>query len=185
MKNVIQNGDVKDHAVTSGEVSIAAGDVVNIGQMCGVAATSGTYANSDSVAVNLKGVYELPKNNNLVITEGDELFWDTTAKEVTKTKTDKPLGIAWSSEIDVATTVEVLLVPKKGDQNTSLGQAANVAFSAGANLTAVPGSFADEAAVQTYLVTLRGDIETRLDAIDTALLAEIAALKAAGLQATS
>lgn len=32
--------------------------------------------------------------------------------------------------------------------------------------TAVPGTFADEAAVQTYLVTLRAEVEARMDAIE-------------------
>lgn len=39
-------------------------------------------------------------------------------------------------------------------------------FGATANLTAVPGSFADLAAVQVYLTTLRSEIEARLDAHD-------------------
>jgi hypothetical protein len=44
------------------------------------------------------------------------------------------------------------------------------AIAAGANLTAVPATFADLAAVQTYLVTLRGEIEVRLDALEVAAL---------------
>jgi hypothetical protein len=62
------------------------------------------------------------------------------------------------------------------------------AYVAGTNLTAVPGSFADEAAVQTYLVTLRAEIETRLDALDaetaehiTTVNALLAVLRTAGI----
>lgn len=65
-------------------------------------------------------------------------------------------------------------------------QAATVAaIGATSNLTAVPGSFADLAAVQTYLVTLRSEAEARLDAIETKVDALLAALKTAGLVATS
>jgi hypothetical protein len=47
------------------------------------------------------------------------------------------------------------------------------------NLTAVPGSFADLAAVQAYLVTLRADTEARLDAIEAKVDAVITKLIAA------
>lgn len=48
------------------------------------------------------------------------------------------------------------------------------------NITAVPGSFADLPAVQTYLVTLRTDIEARLDAIEAKLDALIGAVPGIG-----
>ena len=45
-------------------------------------------------------------------------------------------------------------------------------------LTAVPGVFADEAAVQTYLVTLRANTEARLDVIEGKVDEILEALKA-------
>ena len=43
-------------------------------------------------------------------------------------------------------------------------------FTAGADLTSVPGSFATLADVQSYLATVIPEIETRLDAIEDALI---------------
>jgi len=45
-------------------------------------------------------------------------------------------------------------------------------------LTAVPASFANEAEVQTYLVTLRANVEARLDVLDAKVDELIGALKA-------
>ncbi len=55
------------------------------------------------------------------------------------------------------------------------------------NITAVPGSFADAAAVQTYLAgaNMVPRIESRLDVIEAKVDAVIAALIAAGLMAAS
>ena len=53
------------------------------------------------------------------------------------------------------------------------------------NLTAVPGSFADLAAVRTYLVTHVAEVEARLDAVEAKVDAVIAALKAANLMASA
>lgn len=59
------------------------------------------------------------------------------------------------------------------------------ALAATTNLTAVPGSFADLAAVQTYLAgaNMVPNIETRLDNLEAKVNAVIAALKTAGLMA--
>lgn len=46
-----------------------------------------------------------------------------------------------------------------------------------ANLTAVPASFADLPAVQTYLVTLRANVESRLDVVENKIDAILNALK--------
>jgi hypothetical protein len=65
-------------------------------------------------------------------------------------------------------------------RNTSalkVGAVANL--SASTNVTAVPGSFADEAAVKTYLDLAVPIIETRLDNIETKLNALLTALRAA------
>lgn len=45
------------------------------------------------------------------------------------------------------------------------------------NLTAVPASFASEVEVQTYLVTLRANVEARLDAVESKIDAILNALK--------
>lgn len=179
MKNFIQTGEIFPHTVTSGEATINPGDVVVEGNLIGIAQTGGTYALSSIVTVKRSGVYKLAKAAPLVITKGDKIYWDATAKKVTKTASDRLLGVAWEGATENATTVEVLLEP--GDEASQV--AAEVNYTAGANLTAVPGSFADEAAVKSYLDTHVPEVEDRLDAIDTALGDILTNLKAAGLMA--
>lgn len=53
------------------------------------------------------------------------------------------------------------------------------------NLTAVPGSFADLAAVQTFFATHRAEVEARLDAIEAKVDAILTALKSGGIMASS
>ena len=216
MQNYIQKGNVIDYTVPSG-VTITAGQIVNIGQMSGVAANDGVE--DDVIAVNLEGVFEVEKTTSLAITAGDELFVNATTKKATKTNTDKVLGIAWANAATNDTTVLVKLIAKKGDQNTTLTQAANVAaLGITNNLTALavtPVTFTgaataggsspsasnvndaidalaaevktavDAKADNADVETLRTEVEARLDAIEAKVDAEIAALKAAGLQASS
>ncbi len=107
MKNYIQNGEAVNYLVPV-STTIVAGDVVAIGtNLTGVAVTSGTTG--DTIVVNLCGVYELSKDAPLVITQGDKLFWNTTNKEITKTVTDRPIGVAWAGAASADTTVQVLL----------------------------------------------------------------------------
>lgn len=182
MKNYIQNGEVYTKVAPEG--GIASGELVNIGAMTGVAATSGLEG--DKVAVNLEGVFEVEKTTGVAMTAGDELYVNTTTKKATKVSTDKALGICWESADSGDTKVVVKLQGKKGDANGTLGQAANVtALGSTTNMTAVPGSFADVAAVRTYFITHLSEDEARLDAIEAKVDAVIAALKTAGLMATS
>lgn len=65
-----------------------------------------------------------------------------------------------------------------------LGQAARVtALGTTANLTAIPGSFANLTAAQTAVTTLKSEAETRLDNAEAKIDAVIAALRASGLMA--
>lgn len=67
---------------------------------------------------------------------------------------------------------------------TVASEAANVAaIGASTNITAVPGSFADLAAVQTYLAgaNMVPNIEARLDALETKVNAILTGMKAADL----
>jgi hypothetical protein len=58
------------------------------------------------------------------------------------------------------------------------------AFGTTTAITTVPGTFADEAAIQTYLATAIPIIETRLDNIETKINAILTSLKTAGLMAS-
>jgi hypothetical protein len=87
--------------------------------------------------------------------------------------------------IEDDTNVEFHYVDAAGNVTKQTPAAAIAALGSTSNITAVPGSFADEAAVQTYLVTLRADVEARLDALEAKVDAVIAALKTAKLMKTS
>jgi predicted RecA/RadA family phage recombinase len=107
VKNYEQKGEAINYLVPSA-TTIAAGDVVAIGSsLTGIAVTGGTTG--DTIVVNLCGVYELTKDTPLVITQGDRLFWNASNKEITKTVTDRPIGVAFASAVSAGTTVLVLL----------------------------------------------------------------------------
>lgn len=76
-------------------------------------------------------------------------------------------------------------IDASGNETKMTPAAVVAALGTTTNTTAVPGSFADLAAVQTYLTTLRAEIEARLDAIEAKGDAVIAALKTAKLMKTS
>lgn len=177
MKNFIQKGEVVNYTNSTGS-DIDSGAVVVIGKLLGIAVTD--IADTETGAVKLEGVYELAKTTSLIITQGDEVFWNTSTKKVTKTVTDKPLGTAFGSELTNATTVKVLLAETGG----AAAVAATVAaLGTTTNFTAIGGSFADLAAARTAVNTLATEAEARLDAVETKVDSVIAALKAAGLMA--
>jgi predicted RecA/RadA family phage recombinase len=104
MKNFIQEGDTLTvPAPTGGAVS---GSPVIIGSLIGIAGSSA--AESDPVAVKTKGVFELPKVSALAIGIGDPVYWDGTAKNVTKTSTSNTLiGYATEAAANPSPTVRV------------------------------------------------------------------------------
>jgi len=164
-QNFIQDGRIISVTLSG---TVTTGSVVVVGSMVGIALTSGV--SGDTIEVMLEGVFLLVKNDSLVISQGDEVFWSTGDEEVNKTATDTPLGIAIADAAEAATTVFVKL-----HQIPAQGSAANVTYTAGTNLVGVDGSGSNAA-------PLTGT-ETRLDAIDTAIAAILTALKNAGLMA--
>lgn len=87
--------------------------------------------------------------------------------------------------IEDDTNVEFHYIDAAGNATKQSPAAVVAALGTTTNMTAVPGSFADEAAVQTYLVTLRSEIEARMDAAEAKVDAVIAALKTAKLMKVS
>lgn len=150
-QNFIQDGKVITHVVPNA-TTIAAGDVVVIGNLTGVALLAGTAG--QEIEVMVEGVFRLPKDSPLVINQGDRLFWNTTDKEVTKTATDRPLGLAVRGALSAATVVDVALY----DDGVRFSVAANVAQNATAN-----GS--DAGTTQA----LANSLKTSVNAILTAL----------------
>lgn len=103
MKNYIESGDTltipAPEAVTSGGVVVA-------GQLIGVAVS--TASPGADVAVQTRGVFDLPKEAALAITLGAAVYWDETPGAVTTTATDNtPLGYATAAAGASAATVRV------------------------------------------------------------------------------
>ena len=153
------------------------GAVVALGNRIGICL--GKIPFGQKGALVIEGVHSLAKKAATAFAVGAPMYWDASPGELTDVAADGVFaGYAPYAAESADTSAYVLLAP-------GARKAANVAFAAGANLTAVPGSFADVAAVRTYLLTLVSELETRLDALDTGLAAEISAVKAAGLQASA
>jgi predicted RecA/RadA family phage recombinase len=65
------------------------------------------------VTLQVEGVVTIAKTDETAVDVGDALYWDDSAKEVNKTNTGKPVGIAVSSCAVTAgiVTIDMLLVP--------------------------------------------------------------------------
>lgn len=153
MKNYIQEGEVLNYTVPAA-TDIVSGDVVIAGKFAGIAAKSGSEG--DVIPVNLEGVFEVGKTAALAITQGDTLFFNTGTKLVTKTVSDKRIGIAFEDADGSASTCLV----KISEEGSAGNIAANVAAEATAN-----GS--DAATTQA----LANALKTKVNAILTALKA--------------
>lgn len=84
MKNFVQPG--KTLTVTSPTGGVNSGDPVLVGSIFGIAAFS-AIAGAD-VEVTTEGVFSLPKATGAAWAVGDPLYWDWTAKNLTKTAAD-------------------------------------------------------------------------------------------------
>lgn len=132
MKNYIQAGEAIDYLVPAA-TTIAAGDVVAVGSnLTGVAVTGGTTG--DTIVVNLCGVYKVAKTTPLTITQGDRLFWNSGTGKVTKTVTDRPIGVAWA---DAGSNVTSVLVNIYEDGLRFQPQAAEADLAGGANAATI------------------------------------------------
>lgn len=80
MKTLVQSGETIEF-VNAG-ADIAAGDVVPVGEKFGVAMVD--IAGGASGSVMMGGAHELAKDGG-ALTQGQKVFWDTVAKNVTGT----------------------------------------------------------------------------------------------------
>ena len=104
MKNYIQPGAILElaapYAVTSGQGAL-------VGSIFGVATK--TLANGERGTFNITGVHDLTKAAGAV-TEGQLLYWDNSAKNVTTTaSTNKIIGAATLAAQSGDATVRVRL----------------------------------------------------------------------------
>lgn len=86
--------------------TVAAGDVVQVGKILGVAVNGGD--SGDVIAVDLTGAYRLSKAS-VAITKGDPVYWDIADKEANDDIENPIIGIAMESQVISDTTVDVLL----------------------------------------------------------------------------
>lgn len=98
---------------------VDSGDLVDLTNLVGVA--QGDIDNGDSGILHVKGVFSLPKDDNLAISQGERVYWDTSNEEVDKTAEDQTyVGIAWAAAAQTATTVDVAInFPTKVEINES------------------------------------------------------------------
>ena len=102
----VATGNVMPYTNTTG-VLIAKDTVIVFGAMIGIAL--GNIAAGATGELAISEVWTLPKDNNLVITQGDQLYWDTANDEVDKTNTNVPCGKAYASALLAGTEVQVIL----------------------------------------------------------------------------
>lgn len=106
MKNFVQEGEVID--VTVSGSAVASGDVVLVGSLVGVAQISAAVGEVCSVA--LEGVYTVPKKSTDTFNQGDKLYWDNSAKNVTTTTSGNTFaGFAWIAGGNGDTTTQLRL----------------------------------------------------------------------------
>jgi predicted RecA/RadA family phage recombinase len=108
MKTLIYDGD--EVQVTAAG-ALTAGTGTLIGVLFGIPQHNAVL--NDLVTLQVEGVVTIAKTDETAVDVGDALYWDDSAKEVNKTNTGKPVGIAVSSCAVTAgiVTIDMLLVP--------------------------------------------------------------------------
>ena len=104
-KGHIQPGKVMPW--TNGGSAVTAGTVIEFADMIGVAL--GDIAAGATGNLAISEVWELAKDGNLAISQGDQVYWDASNDEVDKTNTNIPCGKAFEGAAEAAATVKVLL----------------------------------------------------------------------------
>ena len=108
MKNFVQHGDVLHYKVQPSDV-IKSGDMVAVRKVVGIAVTDGVPG--ELLAVSVRGVYSVPlPAASGEIKQGDALYFNATAKEITLTAGTNPqAGFAWDDAV-TGTFVSVKLL---------------------------------------------------------------------------
>ena len=106
MKNYICPGNVLE--VTAPVGGITSGQLVKQGQLIGVASCSAVE--TEKVAIQITGVYEVAKEAPLAITQGDALYFVAANGNLNKTASGNTLaGYAYEDAASADTTVRVIL----------------------------------------------------------------------------
>ena len=104
MLNYKQPGDIIDFTAPAGGVT--SGQALLFGAIFGVAST--TQAEGKRVAVQVEGVFTLPKATGNGLTEGQKAYWDDTAKKITGTASGNTLVGHAVEAADTAATEAVV-----------------------------------------------------------------------------
>ena len=114
MKTFIQSGHRLDYT-NDGSVAIASGDVVDIGDIFGIAVAA--IAAAVQGVLEVSGVHELDANAADAWVIGDTLYWDPTNLELNDSASvGDEIGKAAAPKLAAATTARVLL---NGNPGTS------------------------------------------------------------------
>ena len=93
MRNFVQKGEALHYEVPEG-ATIKSGDMIAVGNVVGVATTDGVPGRL--LAVSVQGVYEIPVPAAAgEIKQGDAVYFNAAAKELTVDDADVPAGFAW------------------------------------------------------------------------------------------
>lgn len=105
MKNCIADGDVFDYTASG---TITSGQVVIMGDIGGIAVTSGV--SGDVIAVNVCGVYSVTKltTSGNVFAQGAKVYHDGSTATIVDT--DTFLGYAYKAAVQADATVQVKLL---------------------------------------------------------------------------
>lgn len=105
MRNYVQRGDTLD-IIAPG--AVASGDVVIKGAIVGVSNTDA--AEGETFALDVVGMFTLPKVAALAIAQGDTVYWDSANRVVTKTAGgNTKLGVATEAVPNPSASVAVRL----------------------------------------------------------------------------
>lgn len=105
MRNYVQRGDTLDIVAPA---AVLSGGVVIVGSIVGVSNVDAETG--ETFALDVVGVFTLPKVSALAINQGDAVYWDATNKVVTKTASgNTKLGVATESVPNPSPSVNVRL----------------------------------------------------------------------------
>src|SRR5262245_30932585 len=106
MQNYVQPGKT---------LTLAAPYNRNAGQAALLTAIFGVAVNDVLSAADgeftTEGVFDITKTSALAISVGDQLYWDDTNKELNKTTSGVPVGVAVAAAANPSSTVRCKLTP--------------------------------------------------------------------------
>lgn len=105
MKNYTGSGDIVE---VTAPANVVSGQPVLVGLIFGIAVRAAS--SGQVVPIQITGRVRVNKDTNLVISQGDRVFWDAANAWVDKTAAAQvPVGRALETTINTTPTIEILL----------------------------------------------------------------------------